>query len=200
MKTKLIATIIAATAALANVSHAVTVNLAGIANATTGLITLDGSVTSGRAIFVSTTGADVRNGGNAAFQSILTMGGSSADFDAALTTLIDATSATSPGIVREVSFVDGVLLSTGPQELGNVGNFTHLFLVSESGGSVSGIGAYTGPDVPPLGAVTINANTAGDEIGIGTSTGGFQLVAVVPEPSVALLGMLGALGLVRRRR
>jgi len=58
--------------------------------------------------------------------------------------------------------------------------------------------------VPSLGSVVMNSGSMAD-LGVGTSvysatgTSGFQL-AFVPEPSTALLGMLGALGLLRRRR
>jgi MYXO-CTERM domain-containing protein len=79
-----------------------------------------------------------------------------------------------------------------------------MILSGESGGLVNAIGAYKGPIVPSLGAVTFNPTNSSDSIGIGTSVftagspnSGFQLI---PEPSAALLGALGALGLLRRRR
>jgi hypothetical protein len=57
-----------------------------------------------------------------------------------------------------------------------------------------------------VGALSLTSATLTD-LGQGTSvyaatgTSGFQLASIpVPEPSAALLGALGALGLLRRRR
>ena len=84
--------------------------------------------------------------------------------------------------------------------------------MAESGGFITGIGAYTGSNAPASGAVTFNPAGSGDSLGIGTSvfaaatTGptqpvsGFQLKSAIPEPSTALLGAISALGLLRRRR
>jgi len=108
------------------------------------------------------------------------------------------------------------MTSTGSVQLGNAANSTYLFLVSEASGIITGIGAYTGSAVPNAGSVTFNPAFAGDSLGIGTSVlaaatttpsvqpvSGFQLksaVAAIPEPSAALLGAIGALVLLRRRR
>jgi hypothetical protein len=205
MKLKHFCIIVATTAALTVASSAVTVSLIGVANASAGLITLNGTAVSGRAIFVTTTGSDVRDGAFASLSPLLLNPGlTSANFDSALATLIGTTTAASPGIVRSVNFSNGVLASNATQEMGDAGNLTHLFLVAESGTDVLGFGAYTGGNVPTLGSVTFTPATAGDGIGIGTSVlnsgSGFQLAAVIPEPSAALLGALGALGLLRRRR
>ena len=215
---------VAATAALSNTSEAVTLSLAGISNTSVGLITLDPiesptvalrSAVSGRAIFVSVTTS--LTGVATSMDALLASATStSAQFDTALAALIGSTNATtSPGIVRSTTFTSGAMTSTGSVQLGNAANSTYLFLVSEESGIITGIGAYTGSAVPNAGSVTFNPAFAGDSLGIGTSvfaaatTGptqpvsGFQLksaVAAIPEPSAALLGAIGALVLLRRRR
>lgn len=216
MKTKLLSIFVAATAALSSTSHAAILSLAGIANTTVGLVTLDPTgepvvrgVVSGRAIFVSTTGAmtGVFDSMDTLLQSATSAPGA---FDAALTALIGSTSSTDPGIVRSTTFTSGLLASTGTVEMGASGNSTYLFLVAEAGGYITGIGAYTGSAVPTSGSVTFNPSFAGDSLLVGTSVlaaaaggqpiSGFQLASAVPEPSAAILGALGALGLLRRRR
>ena len=225
MKIKLLSFFMAATVVSTTVSNAAVISVAGIANSTNniGLITLDPTETpsvalrstvSGRAIFVSVTDALV---GVASSMDTLLASTSTlpAAFDTALATLIGSTSSTDPGVVRNATFTNGVLASTGTVQLGDVGNKTYLFLVSESGGVITGIGAYTGSNAPASGAVTFNAAGSGDSLGIGTSVfaaattsptqpaSGFQLksaVAAIPEPSAALLGAIGALVLLRRRR
>jgi MYXO-CTERM domain-containing protein len=109
-----------------------------------------------------------------------------------------------PGAVRSaISFTNGAVTSSGSVELGAVGNRMYVWMSSTDGTSY---GAYKGITVPSLGGIVMNSNTLTD-LGVGTSTyaatgtSGFQLAyAVVPEPSAALLGALGALGLLRRRR
>ncbi|MBU6171831.1 MAG: hypothetical protein KGQ87_10140 [Verrucomicrobia bacterium] len=200
MKTKLFAMFMAVTAVSTAVSSAVSVTVAGIANSSVGFVTLNGNNVSGRAIFVST-GTALTNV-STTFASLLNSTTTTpAAFDSSLSTLIGAGS---PGIIRSTTFTSGVLASSGAVEAGSIGNLTYLFLVSEASGYVTGIGAYTGPAVPSLGAVTYNPTNAGDTLAVGTSvksgSSGFQLAAAVPEPSAALLGALGALGLLRRRR
>jgi hypothetical protein len=207
-KTKLAAIVIAATAAMSGVSSAVSLSLLGFANTSVGLITLEGATgQSGRAIFIATT-ADINTSIFNNLNPLLVAGTTSAQLNTALATAIGTTSGTSPGIVRTFNFSGSAMSTTGSVELGAIGNNTYLVLVSETGGLVNGFGAYTGADVPSLGSVTFNPANAGDSIGIGTSVfagpagpaaSGFQLAAV-PEPSAALLGALGALGLLRRRR
>ena len=225
MKFKLLSLLMAATVVSTTASNAAVISVAGIANSTNniGLITLDPTETpsvtlrstvSGRAIFVSVT--DALTGVAASMDTLLaSLSSTPGAFDTALSTLIGATSSTDPGVVRSTTFSNGVLASTGTVQLGDVGNKTYLFLVAESGGFITGIGAYTGSNAPASGAVTFNSAGSGDSLGIGTSvfaaaTGspvqpasGFQLksaVAAIPEPSTALLGAIGALGLLRRRR
>jgi len=219
MKIKVLSIFVAATAAFTATSNAVTVALGGIANTSVGLITLDAdgvgssprATVSGRAIFVSVT--DALTGVASSMNTLLASANStSAAFDTELATLIGATTLTDPGIVRSTTFTNGALTSTGNQELGTVSNKTYLFLVAEAGGFITGIGAYTGSNVPSSGAVTFNPTNAGDTLLVGTSVlaaatvspvqpiSGFQLASAVPEPSAALLGALGALGLLRRRR
>jgi len=110
-----------------------------------------------------------------------------------------------PGAVRSnVSFTNGALTSSGSVELGAAGNKVYVWIQSTDATSY---GAFKQTAVvPSVGSVVMNSQSLSD-LGVGTSvysstgTSGFQLAfAPVPEPSAALLGMLGALGLLRRRR
>lgn len=162
-------------------------------------ITIDGSTSfSGRAIFVATT-TDISGSANAAFSGLLDGTGTSVGFDSALSSWIGSET---PGIFVTDSFADGAIALGGASGDAGAGlNRTYMFLVAESGGDLQGLGVYTGPQVPALdGALFMNSADVGDSVGIGTSDGGFQLAPVIPEPSVAILGALGALGLLRRRR
>jgi hypothetical protein len=231
MKLKLISVFVAATALITTNSNAVTLALAGVANTSIGLITLDPDTTignpsglpntapravaSGRAIFVSVTNS--LTGVYASMETLLSATNTAASaFDTALTALITGTNtleaSTNPGIVRSTTFASGALTSTGSVQLGTSGNKTYLFLVAESAGFITVIGVYNGANVPTSGSVTFNPTFANDTAAVGTSVlaaatvgpvqpiSGFQLAAAVPEPSAALLGALGALGLIRRRR
>lgn len=110
-----------------------------------------------------------------------------------------------PGQVRgPVAFTNGTFISSSAAtEVGVVGNKLYMLIVSTDG---SYIGAFQGLAVPSLGAVLMNSATMIEDL-VGTSTlqsisgtnSGFQLVAV-PEPSMALLGLLSLTGLIRRRR
>jgi hypothetical protein len=204
-------------------SNAVTVSLAGIANGSVGFVTLANPpltsipMPSGRAIFVSVTNS-LANVDTALLPLLNSTTTSSATFDTTLASVIAASNpslspTTNPGIVRTANFTLGALATTGSIELGNTGNRTYLFLVAESGGVVQGIGAYAGSQVPSSGAVTFNPTFASD-LGVGTSifaaasgsgptatnASGFQLLSAVPETSTTLLGALGALAMLRRRR
>jgi hypothetical protein len=205
-------------------AHAVTLNVAGIANTTTGLITtttpalVSNPLPSGRAIFVSVSN-QITN--FTALSNLLTTSTTtSAQFDLALAQVIASTNptleaTTNPGIVRTAAFSAGALSApAAATQVGNSGNRTYFFLVAEAGGFVTAIGAYTGNNVPTTGALTYNPATVGDTIGIGTSVlapasgsgptltnaSGFQLAAAIPETSTSLLGAIGALALLRRRR
>ena len=116
--------------------------------------------------------------------------------------LFESLIAADPGAVRSaIAFTNGAMTSSGSTELGAVGNRLYVWMSSADGTSY---GAYKGVQVPALGTLSINSGSLTD-MGVGTSvysatgTAGFQL-AYVPEPSAALLGALGALGLLRRRR
>lgn len=224
MKTKVLSIFIATTAIFSGTSHAVSLATAVLANTSVGLVTLDpdgdaGSAirttVNGRFIVISTTTA--LTGVSASMNALLASSTSTpAQFDVALTSLIGVTNpTTSPGIVRSGAFTGGAITSTGAVELGSSGNTTYLFLVAESAGFITGIGSYVGPAVPTAGSITLNPAFVGDTLGVGTSVlsaaivgppaqpvSGFQLspALAVPEPSAALLGVLGALGLLRRRR
>ncbi|MGD9418766.1 MAG: PEP-CTERM sorting domain-containing protein [Verrucomicrobiota bacterium JB025] len=201
MKTKVFASMLTAFALFTGASQAVTVSLIGVANSATGLITADGTAVSGYAVFVSTTGSGVADGAASMLTEYVNNGGTYSDFQTSLTSLIGTTSSTSPGIVATTTFTDGVMLYNVANEMGDAGNDTVLFLVAtDASDSLVAVGGYTGSDVPPLGAVNFSPVTSADGIGVGTSESGFQIVSVVPEPSAALLGAFGLLGLLRRRR
>lgn len=208
MKINKLVGIIASVVGLLSSAQAVTVNLAVVTNNTTvGLVTLDGATVNGTAYLVSRTGAIAST---TAISDFITSGGTLTEFNTLVTTLAGTVTATSPGLVRTVGFTNGLLTTTGGQEMGNAANRTYLFIASvDVNNNVTGLGFYAGPNVPAAGAVTFNPTTSTDTVGLGTSVfaagsppSGFQLasVTVVPEPSMALLGALGALGLIRRRR
>lgn len=116
----------------------------------------------------------------------------------------DALLANDPGLVRAaVAFTNGTLLSSAATNLGDAGNRIYVW-IDAGADETRSWGAYKGVLVPAVGALSLTSATLTD-LGQGTSvyaatgTSGFQL-ASVPEPSAALLGALGALGLLRRRR
>lgn len=197
----------------------------GLITTTTPALVSDGLPT-GRAIVVTVTTALNATSLATSFNALLaTTQSTPSNFDTALNLLITETNnaattpisaSSNPGIVRSTTFASGAIAS-GPTstELGTANNKSYLFFVAEAGGFITAIGAYTGPGTPGSGALTLNPAFAGDTLGIGTSVlaassgsgatltnaSGFQLKAVtVPEPSAALLGAIGALGLLRRRR
>lgn len=107
-----------------------------------------------------------------------------------------------PGAVRSsVAFTNGILTSSAATELGAVGNRLYVWIQSNDGLSWGG---YKGITVPAVGGISMTSATL-TNIGAGTSedsatgTSGLQLKSI-PEPSAALLGAIGALGLLRRRR
>lgn len=103
----------------------------------------------------------------------------------------DITVSQNMGLAFGISYVftGGLNLSTVASTLkvntGQTLTFTQGELVDFVNGAVPA-GTYTGPDLTALGANYTN--------------NGGTLIVVVPEPSVALLGALGVLGLLRRRR
>ena len=176
-------------------AQAVTVGLNGFANESQGFITAEGAKTSGTVYFVTTATQYTAANFTTAFSSVTSL----ATFQTAVAGL--------GTVVRTASFTSGAMSTTGQTEMGAVDSNVYMFLVSDVGGTVF-YGAYQHQaDVPSLGAVTFNPAQTNDFQGHGTSvfanagpnSTGFQLVAI-PEPSVALLGALGVLGLVRRRR
>lgn len=191
IKTSLFAAVLAGVLSFGS-AQAVTVTLAGIANTSVGLIT-EGATNvlgNGTVRFYSSS-VDL---GVSDLEGILTAANPLAFFESKISA--------DPGAVRgPLAFTNGALSTTGPTELGAVGNKTYLFINS---GSFYGV--FQGTNVPSVGAVTFNPATVSQDL-LGTSTlqaisgtnSGFQLVAV-PEPSAALLGLLGIAGLIRRRR
>lgn len=106
-----------------------------------------------------------------------------------------------PGVVRSnIVITNGAITSSASTELGAVGNKIYVWMESDD---LNSYGLYQGINVPSLGSVVMNSATLTDLVGTSTysatGTSGFQL-AFVPEPSAALLGAIGALGLLRRRR
>ena len=183
MKTKLIGLFFVAALACQTAS-AVSLATSLIANTASsiGLITTLANVTGTAYIYSSSTQLTTiasTTTTRAAFESLLTL---------------------DPGAVRSaIAFTNGAVVSSGSVELGAVGNRMYVWMSSTNGDYY---GAYKGITVPALGGIVMNSGTLTD-LGVGTSTysatgtSGFQLV---PEPSAALLGALGALGLLRRRR
>lgn len=192
MKAKLLAVVLAAAASVGS-ANAVVLTLTGLANTSVGFVTNGATNTlgTGQAYFFSSS-VDL---GTTDMEGILAAADPLAFFQGKLSA--------DPGLVRgPVAFTNGALTSTGNVELGAVGNKTYLFL------STPGfVGVFQNINVPSLGSVVMNPATMTQDL-VGTSTlqsvsgtnSGFQLVAVVPEPSTALLGLLGIAGLIRRRR
>jgi hypothetical protein len=195
MKSKLLIIGLAATLSI-GVANGVSVAMNGFANGTVGVIT-DGlsanRIASGNVFFYTSSKELVASD----LDGIATAPSPSAFFAGLLTA--------DPGQVKTAAFTNGEFLSAGPAfEVGAAANRVYFFVESTDRTS---FGAYKGIVVPALGAITINPATLTDELGYGTSVAtdvsgtnsGYQLFTV-PEPSVAILGALGLLGLVRRRR
>lgn len=109
-----------------------------------------------------------------------------------------------PGQVRgPIAFTNGAFTSSGATEVGAAGNNTYLFIATADGY----YGAFQNIDAPALGTVVMNPSNMTEDL-LGSSTlasvsgtnSGFQLVQAGPEPSTALLSLLGIVPLVRRRR
>jgi len=194
MKSKLISLVVLG-ALSCGAAQAVTVTTTLIANAANnvGLIT----TTAGDGLLKNATGT--------AFIYSTSVELSASQFSAVQTRLaFEAFIVSDPGVVRSnIAFTNGAVTSGGNTEMGAAGNKTYVWMESNTGGAAS-YGLFQGPVVPGLGAVTLNSATMTEDL-IGTSTysatgtSGFQL-ASIPEPSAALLGVIGALGLLRRRR
>ena len=190
MKTLLASVAIASTIGFAS---AASYNTTVIANASVGLITEGVSDTlSNGNIYVYSSTVDLAP---ADLAGIETSGDYVAFFEAAITA--------TPGLARgPVAYVAGAVTSFGPAEMGNPGNFNYLLI---DGGDW--VGVYQGQSTPGVGAITFNPSLITEDL-VGTSTptvvgatnSGFQLVTGIPEPSITLLGALGVLGLLRRRR
>jgi MYXO-CTERM domain-containing protein len=190
MKNKLIGFVVAG-ALSCGVANAASLSVLLVANATNnvGLVTtlVTGSLTNvtGTA-YIYTTVTDLA-------PSNLVGITSRAAFEALLTTPLTLRSA--------VAITSGAVAGSQTVEVGAAGSKSYLWISSTDGNS---FGAFQGPNAPAVGAMTFNSATITEDL-LGTSTysavgtSGFQL-ASVPEPSAALLGAVGALGLLRRRR
>lgn len=192
MKKTILALALLATLGSAN---AVSIGLTAIANTTVGLVTQGATNTlvSGN-LYLFSSATELTP---ASLEGIL----SAADPVAFFASKLGA----DPGQVRgPVAFTNGGFTSSGATEVGAAGNKTYMFITSADG---QWIGAFQNIAAPALGTVVMNPGTMTEDL-LGTSTlqsvsgtnSGFQLVNVVPEPSTALLGLLGIAGLIRRRR
>lgn len=193
MKKTILALALLATLGSAN---AVSIGLTAIANTTVGLVTQGATSTlvSGN-LYLFSSATELTP---ASLEGILTAADPLAFFASKL--------GADPGQVRgPVAFTNGAFTSSGATEVGAAGNKTYMFLMSTGPGTLH-IGAFQNINAPALGTVVMNPGTMTEDL-LGTSTlqtvsgtpSGFQLVAV-PEPSTALLGLLGIAGLIRRRR
>lgn len=75
--------------------------------------------------------------------------------------------------------------------------------IAADGGVLGGVINFDLENVVPGGSGNVTTDNAPSNTGLGARRGAInaiQLVHVVPEPSSALLGLLGAFGLLRRRR
>jgi MYXO-CTERM domain-containing protein len=95
------------------------------------------------------------------------------------------------------------MAATGNLSL-NAAEKSYIFLEASTGGYY---GIFQGANVPAAGAVTMTPTSIIEDLKgttnvstVGATKTGWQLVTAVPEPTAALLGALGALGLLRRRR
>lgn len=176
-------------------AQAVSIGMTAIANTTVGLVTQGASNTlvSGN-LYLFSSATDLTP---AALDSVLQSTNPLAAFAAAL--------GTDPGQVRgPVAFTNGAFTSSGATEVGAAGNKTYMFIASADG---KWFGAYQNINAPSLGTVVMNPSNMTEDL-LGTSTlqaisgtnSGYQLVQAIPEPSTALLGLLGIAGLIRRRR
>ena len=111
--------------------------------------------------------------------------------------------------VTDVDKVNAVITAGGPSSLNGLA--VHLMVADTQNRSFvilsSNAGTSFPPDVAAAGGTTFNAAlgsglslVATDSNSTFDSTGNAINLVAVPEPSVAILGALGALGLIRRRR
>lgn len=125
------------------------------------------------------------------------------------------------GAVSDIGKVNGVITSTGPASLNNqvinlfvgngttVGNSTAFVILTPTSPLLfpPDVTAATGVTyAATIGTgQTLVASSLGSSFSPTTTAGGAAgsgnfILAAVPEPSAALLGAIGALGLLRRRR
>jgi hypothetical protein len=100
---------------------------------------------------------------------------------------------------------DGTLL--GDNQLVEGIEFVKFTAVATNGGAEGGVITFSFSNVVASGAtpnaatdLADNGNTSGNTASRYGALNGFQIVSVVPEPSAALLSLLGMAGLLRRRR
>ncbi len=81
--------------------------------------------------------------------------------------------------------------------------FVKFTVIAADGGALGGVINFDLENVVPGSGGNVTTDNAPSNTGLGARRGAInaiQLVYVVPEPSSALLGLLGAVGLLRRRR
>lgn len=176
-------------------AQAVTIGLTGIANTSAGLVTerFSSTLASGNVYF---------------FSSATDLSRSDMDtveFAQSLdpVALFASKLGSDPGQVRgPVAFTNGTFATSGAVEVGPVGNHLYMFILSTRGF----FGAFQNINAPASGTVVLNPTTMTEDL-LGTSTllsiggvnSGYQLTNI-PEPSTALLSLLGIVPLIRRRR
>lgn len=173
-------------------AQAVTIGLTAIANTTVGLVT-------------RFTGPTLLSGNFYLFSSATDLTPASLEgiyWSADPLAFFTAKLGADPGLVRgPVAFTNGAFASSGATEVGAPGNRLYMFIITTGGD----IGAFQAINAPALGTVVMNPSNMTEDL-LGTSTlqsvggvnSGYQLG--IPEPSSALLSLLGIAPLVRRRR
>lgn len=175
-------------------AEAVTINLTAVANNTVGLVTgawgTSALVSGNVYLFSSVTDLNPFD-----LDGMIDSGDSLAFFAAKLGN--DAL------LLRTTPLVNGAFASSGSVEVGPPGNRLYMLIISTDLGWV---GAYQNINAPAAGTVVMSPATMTQDL-LGSSTlqsisgvsSGYQL-AGYPEPSTALLSLLGIVPLIRRRR
>lgn len=164
-----------------------------------GGVGLDAGITASAASTSFSTGQKFSVGTNFGSDRVLAIGGFNGDASASPGGTFDVLSideAADPSVIGKTTafyFFPGVTFASGVSE----------YSIGTQVGGVTGApneasGTEVGMVIPASGAVGFGIGTAG--IGGNTPDSRFTAVNLVPEPSSALLSLLGVLGLLRRKR